>query len=77
MPSTRHSIEPTICCTLATASLVSYAGHLSHQYGMRDGDFFGAAIQTYPYFLLTPILALSGIYTGGIRSRYGLWATTV
>lgn len=77
MPSTRHSIEPTICCTLATASLVGYAIRLLHQYGMRDGDFFGAAIKTYPYFLFTPILALAAIYAGRLRSRYGLWGATI
>lgn len=44
---------------------------------MRDGDFFGALVDAYPYFLLTPLFSVAAIYAGTSRPYLRAWAGVV
>jgi hypothetical protein len=44
---------------------------------MRDGFFFGALVDAYPYFLATPLLAIAGIYSAKTHPHYRIWAVIV
>ncbi len=75
MDRKRHWVEPLICCTGATVSL--FAFYANEPFSMRDGFFFGALVDDYPYFLLTPVLAIAGIYAGWSRPRFRIWAIAI
>jgi len=75
MDRPRRRIEPLLCCTAATVSLLAFIA--LDPFSMYDGFFFGALVEAYPFFLLTPLFALAGIYAGKHRVRFRLWATAV
>jgi hypothetical protein len=60
---------------LATASLLGCLAN--NPYNVRDGLFFADAVKAYPFFVFMFVSLAAGVYAGGLRSRYGLWALAV
>jgi len=60
--------------TLAAAATVCFAVYVIRDpWNIRDGLFIADLVDAYPYFLLTPTLALAALYSGWHYRRIRRW----
>jgi hypothetical protein len=74
-PIQRDRSEPLLFCLAATFCYGAFT--VTDPYNMRDGFFMGAAVEAYPFFLLTPVCSILAIYFSRLYPRLRLWGVAV